>query len=1047
MIMLIVMLTGPDWFALRIWPNAWPGLALMLALCASETRGQSLIMSDDFEVPGTAINSPLWPYTAGTKVQNTQTFFGSTNHYLNIDGAGFKALSANWSAALNGQSSTFAFDFYEPASSGDGVVIGYAAGTSDINTAGAFARIIVGGGVITFAGTDGTVLTNSATLTYARDTRLTFSLALNHSATNQAFNGSTLAAKQLDVWYYDWTSQQSVYVLSIDVSASTRTPVCVGFRTWSNYTNAQAYVDNVKLVDAPVVVTPAFVPSEPPVQPVIPPRPFVHPCVLSSQEDLDRMRCQVNYEPGSAAAQGWSRLRNSSYASLTYQHYPYSNVVVVGSGTTNSETQFRNDGQAAWAHALQWVVTGDTRYRDKALTIMNDWANTFVLVSPAPGTSSSQVQLEAAWYAPVWVAAADILRYYSNGAAGWPATNIAKFDVMLDYLYGKAAQAATRNNNWGASAALAMVAVGAYQENRSRFDAGVQAWRNNLVSVNAAVGNNGYINEVCRDTIHPQYTLQVWMQAAEIAWKHDLDLYGTTFAGNTVPQFAINLENFAGLFLGLALPPCDATFLANYDYVGEQDHSGAYDIAYNHYVLRLGSTNLPHYSDVVLNHWRPGGVDAHFNPWSTLTHGDLSVGIPVVSALGIWDPASNAVVRILAEGDTLNVRDLGGMSLGVQTTGTVSSVQYSTNGSPLGSAATNAPFLSGAWPAPGNHFLQAVPSQNRTGGSIPGDPFTRFIRVVDLPAPWAVHDLGQPVVPAWGRETGGAFVLSSAGTNISRTSDQCGLVSVAIADDLQLTAQLTSLTPADPAAHAGLMVRDGLSASARQVYLSLAPAGSNQMGFCFRTNQSATATVSNTPAPSGPVWLRLVRLGNAFSGYYSTNRNTWVAFGSATIPMTTAVQAGLAIASGSSSSPALAAFEGVLIEPLSAPFDEWQQWTLAARGVTNASLATPEADPDADGRSNWAEYKLGSDPLAADAARAVTVAGFVNGSTIALRFTERKNADDLGRRYYFSTDLADWTAVTPASSTQLQDLGSVVVREVIFRTSTVSGFYRAAYDP
>ena len=418
-------------------------------------------MSDDFEVPGTAINSSLWPYTAGTQVEAAQTFFGASNHYLSIDGASVKALSANWSAALNGKTSTFAFDFYEPSSSGDGVIIGYAAGTSDINTAGAFARILVGGGVISLAGADGTVLTNAATLTYPRDTRLTFSLALNHSATNQAFNGSSLAAKSWTVWYYDWTSQQSVYVLSIDVSASIRTPVCVGFRTWSNYTNAQAYVDNVKLVDAPVVVTPSFVPTEPPVGPVIPPRPFVHPCVLSSQQDLDRIKYRVNYEPGSAAALGWSRLRSSSYASLTYQHYPYSNVVVVGSGSTNSETQFRNDGQAAWAHALQWVVTGDTRYRDKALTIMNDWANTFVLMSPAPGTSSSQVQLEAAWYAPVWAAAADILRYYNQGAAGWPSTNIAKFDVMLDYLYGKAAQAATRNNNWGASAALAMIAVGA----------------------------------------------------------------------------------------------------------------------------------------------------------------------------------------------------------------------------------------------------------------------------------------------------------------------------------------------------------------------------------------------------------------------------------------------------------------------------------------------------------------------------------------------------------------------------------------------------------
>ena len=1043
----MAMLRALNWSGRGTCQNVWAGLVLFVVLSAWETRGQSLIMSDDFEVPGTAINTSIWPYTAGTRVEANQTFFGASNHYLSIGGGGVKALSANWTTALDGQTSTFAFDFYEPSSSGDGVIIGYAAGTSDINTAGAFARIQVGGGVIGFAGTDGTVLTNSATLSYPRDTRLTFSLALNHSATNRAFNGSTLAAKTLEVWYYDWAGQQSVYVLSIDVSASIRTPVCVGFRTWSASTNAQAYVDNVKLVDAPVVVTPGFVPAEPSLTPVIPTRPFVHPCILNSQQDLERIKYRVNYEPGSAAALGWSRLRSSSYASLTYAHVPYSNVVVVASGTTNSETQFRNDGQAAWAHALQWVITGDSRYRDKAMTIMNDWANTFVMLSPAPGTSSAQLQLEAAWYAPVWVAAADILRYYNQGAAGWPSTNIAKFDVMLDYLYGKAAQSATRNNNWGASAALAMIAVGAYQENRSRFDAGVQAWRDNLVSVNAAVGNNGYINEVCRDTTHPQYTLQVWMQAAEIAWKQGIDLYGTTFAGSTVPQFVINLENFADLFLGLALPPCDATFQTNYNYVGDQSQSGAYDIAYNHYVLRAGSTNLPHYSDMVLNHWRPGGVDAHFNPWSTLTHGELSAGIPAVSAIGLWNPASNAFATILVEGDTVNLRGLGGLRLGAQTTGTVSSVLYSTNGTPMGSAATNAPFLSGGWPLPGNHLLQAVPSQNRTGGSIPGDPFTRFIRVVDLPTGWEVHDLGQPGVPAWGSETGGIFTFNSAGTNVAGASDQCGLVSALIAGDLQLTARLTSLAPSGSAVQAGLMVRESLSAGARQVFLSLAPTGTNRARFCLRTNQSDTATAANAAAPPGPVWLRMVRLGNVFSGYYSADGNIWVAFGSAIVPMNTAVQAGLAGVSGSPNSTALASFDKVLIEPLSAPFGEWQQWMFAMRGVTNALLIAAEADPDSDGRSNWMEYQLGSDPLVADAKPAFTVTGFVNGSSIALRCTERKNADDLGRKFYFSGNLAGWTAVTPISSTQLEDRGSVVVREVVLPAPAATGFYRAGYSP
>ncbi len=766
----------------------WHVAALLAGslLCAS---GQSQIMSDDFEWEGSTLNATLWPYTAGTRVESGQDYFGVSNACFHVSGGGVKALSANWSPALAGKGSTFAFDYYEPSSSGDYLVAGFAAGTSDINTAGAFVRVSIGGGQINFNATEGTVLTNTTVFTYPRDTRLTFSLALNHSPTNQPFNGTTLPPKTLDVWGYNWSSMQAFHVMSVDVSASVRSPVCVGFRTWSASTNVEAYVDNVKLLDGPVVVTPDFAPTEPPAAAIVPPRPFAHPSVFNSQYELDRLKYRVNHQPGSAAVAGWNQMRSSTYASLGYTAVPYSNVVVMASGTTPSETQYRKDAHAARAAALQWVVTGDTRYCDKALAILNAWADVFVTMSPASGTSMAQLQLEAAWAAPIWVSAADIMRFYNDGTAGWNPADITKFDGMLNYLYGQAAQAATRDNNWGASAALTMIAVGVYQDNRSRFDAGVQTWRDRLMGINAAVANNGYINEVCRDTTHPQYTLQVWMQAADIAWKQGIDLYGMTINGGTTPQFAVNLENFANLFLGLALPPCDATFLANYDYLGKQSQSGAYDMAYNHYVLRAGLTNLTHYGDMVLNHWRPGGWDDHFCAWSTFTHGDLSAGIPAVTNLVVWDTASNAVVRTLADGDTLNVRSLGAtLMVQAETTGTASAVQFCTNGVPLGDAVTNAPFALATMPTPGNGFLSAVPSQLQMGGSLPGDPFLRFLRVVDLPSPWAMHDIGAPAVPAWAKENAGVLTLASAGTNVAGASDQCGLLSVTLASTVILHA-------------------------------------------------------------------------------------------------------------------------------------------------------------------------------------------------------------------------------------------------------------------
>src|SRR6185295_2402823 len=164
------------------------------------------------------------------------------------------------------------------------------------------------------------------------------------------------------------------------------------------------------------------------------------------------------------------------------------------------------------------------------------------MLSPDVGTSPNQLHLEAAWYLPVLVAAADILRYYNNGAAGWSSNDIARCDVMLNYLYGQAALAASMENNWGASAALAMIAAGVYQEDRVRFDAGIQTWRDRFTGINGLVDsyNDDSIYEVCRDTTHPQYTLQVWQQAAEIAWKHGTDLYGMTLTGTGTPQLARN---------------------------------------------------------------------------------------------------------------------------------------------------------------------------------------------------------------------------------------------------------------------------------------------------------------------------------------------------------------------------------------------------------------------------------------------------------------------------------------------------------------------------
>jgi len=776
---------------------------------------------------------------------------------------------------------------------------------------------------------------------------------------------------------------------------------------------------------------------------------LLHPSVFNTQEELERIKYRVTYEPTSAARLGWNQMTNTSHARLSYQHVPYSNVVVVASGGSPSEDQFRNDAHAAYAMALQWVVTGNTQYRDKALTILNAWGAAFVTMSPdgPSGTASDQIQLEAAWAAPIWIAAADIIRYYDRGGAGWNTNDIARFDGVLNYLYAQSAMAVNRANNWAASAALTMVATGAYQNNRARFNAGIQAWRTSMNDINGLV--NGYnddsIYEVCRDVSHPQYTLQVWQQAAEIAWAQGTNLYDMRIDATGPPQLSRNLQYFGQLFRGLRSTPCGSSFDATYSYTGAQSQSGAYDFAYNHYINRLGLTNLPVYADMVVNHWRPGGFDNHFVGWSTLTHGDLSAGLPVVSALMVTNLGAGGG-SALTNGTTLNLRSYtnGGWMIAAQTTGTVSWVQFQTNGVAFTPGDSNAPFTSTGLPSPGNYFLGAVPLQSKPSGSIPGDLLRRFVRVIDLSTNWNLNDIGSPAMPSWVREMPAVLTVAAAGNGVAGTNDQFGFVSASISGDLQITAQLSNMEPFTTNSVAGIMVRDGNAAGAKNVFLGFAPLAADGLKFnCRALSGGATASIAST-AHAGNLWLRVARFGDAFTAYYSGDGASWTVLGSTNVPMSVQVQAGLAVASGLTNTVAPVEFSKVLLEPLATSYAEWRDWIFTRRGLTDPAMTGGGFDADGDARSNQMEYWLGSDPLVADVVPPVRVRDVV-GDMVRCRFMERQNAAQSGRVFLYSTNLVDWSPVTPNSIVVVEDFGAVVTREVTFPVSATAGFYRSGY--
>jgi fibronectin type 3 domain-containing protein len=172
-------------------------------------------------------------------------------------------------------------------------------------------------------------------------------------------------------------------------------------------------------------------------------------------------------------------------------------------------------------------------------------------------------------------------------------------------------------------------------------------------------------------------------------------------------------------------------------------------------------------------------------------------------------------------------------------------------------------------------------------------------------------DIGSPGKAGSASLTSGVWTVTGGGSDIWLNSDQFNFASGTVTGNATMTTEVTSLTGSDPWTKAGLMFRDGLTATAPNVAL-VATAG-NGINFQYRPFNGASSANINLPAipaPAGsaPLWLQLTRSGNVFTASYSTNGTTYTVIGSITIVLSNALSAGLAVTAHNNSLLATATF-------------------------------------------------------------------------------------------------------------------------------------------
>jgi hypothetical protein len=182
-------------------------------------------------------------------------------------------------------------------------------------------------------------------------------------------------------------------------------------------------------------------------------------------------------------------------------------------------------------------------------------------------------------------------------------------------------------------------------------------------------------------------------------------------------------------------------------------------------------------------------------------------------------------------------------------------------------------------------------------------------------SPWASSDVGSVGATGIASDTGagGTFTIAGSGSDIWSTADEFRYVYRTLSGNEAITAHVLTQQNTNASAKVGVMIRNSLSGMDQYVFMELTPTSGAQLQYRATSGASAMQQAVNSGV-AAPYWVRLVRNGNTFTGYRSTNGTSWISLGSVTVAMTnTTVDVGLAVCSHNDGTLSTATIDNVTV--------------------------------------------------------------------------------------------------------------------------------------
>ncbi len=179
---------------------------------------------------------------------------------------------------------------------------------------------------------------------------------------------------------------------------------------------------------------------------------------------------------------------------------------------------------------------------------------------------------------------------------------------------------------------------------------------------------------------------------------------------------------------------------------------------------------------------------------------------------------------------------------------------------------------------------------------------------IPIDAPWTLNNIGGSTGSGTDNEfCSGTIELSSSGFG-SPTADKQTFAKQTLCGNSSITAKLESVTNLG---WGGVMIRENSAPGSKKV--ALRSQLSNIVIRDVRTTTNGIAQMQQIPRPSVPMWMRINRNGNVFTGYTSNNGTVWDFAFSVTMVLPNCVEVGLFTQSINNVASALATFSNITL--------------------------------------------------------------------------------------------------------------------------------------